>query len=336
MDVPWRGAKNEQAVRREAHKWSMRMHGDDAGVHREAFERWRAADPLHAEIYARLEQHWNTAGLLAQTPMARSRSPLERRTRFRPHMRYAIAATILILGVTAMLAWGRPYWADRKSQSEAAQMASRIGEIRNIRLADGSTVTLDTDSAIRLAFTPSERRLFLVRGRARFDVAHNSGRPFIVAAGSGSVVARGTLFDVSIIDGRVRVALLRGSVDVRHQSDATHAPTANVARLAPGQATVFTARTPLAPPRAAPRDQLDWTSGMLSFEAVRISDAISEANRYSTAKIRVADPAINELRITGAYRAGDTRDLARSLAASFDLRVTNSPSGDIIIERSAS
>lgn len=333
MSAPGGGTRREQAVRREAHVWSARMHGDDAEAHRAAFERWRAADPLHAEIYARLEQQWSAAGLLAGTRTARSRKPLARHSRFQPQMRYAMAAA-LVLGLTAVLILIQPRWFGRDYAAEAAQLASGIGEIRTVPLADGSTMTLDTDSAVRLAFTRGERRLILLRGRARFDVAHDPARPFIVLAGSGAVIARGTLFDVSFLGGQVRVALLRGSVDVR-QDSAGGPPSGTIARLTPGQATAFAARTPLAPPRPAPRDELDWPSGMLSFEADRLGAAIAEANRYSTAKIRAADPAIGDLRVTGAYRAGDTTGLARSLATSFDLQMTTDARGDIILSPAA-
>ena len=74
---------------------------------------------------------------------------------------------------------------------------------------------------------------------------------------------------------------------------------------------------------------------MLSFDAIPLSDAIATANRYSSAKIRTVDPAIDDLQVTGAYRAGDTQGLARSLAASFDLRLTIHADGDIVLDRSA-
>lgn len=72
---------------------------------------------------------------------------------------------------------------------------------------------------------------------------------------------------------------------------------------------------------------------MLSFEAARLEDAIVEANRYNVVKLRVADPAIADLRITGAYRASDTAGFARALAASFGLGVTTDAHGDIVLDR---
>ena len=67
------GRRSDEAVRREAHDWSMRMHGDDADLHRAAFERWRAADPRHAETYARLVRQWASAAF-----RVRSVSPARR------------------------------------------------------------------------------------------------------------------------------------------------------------------------------------------------------------------------------------------------------------------
>jgi transmembrane sensor len=311
------------------------MHGDEAEAHREAFEAWCAADPRHGAIYAELEGQWDDAGLLAEIrdrlapPLPDPSAPIVTRTRF-------VAATVVVLGLAVTLMFSQPAWLGGEDQRPPAQIAAQLGEIRSVKLADGSRVTLDTESAVRLAFTSNERRLFLLRGRARFEVAHRRDRPFVVVAGSGSVVARGTVFDVSVIEGRVHVALLRGSVDVRREAEPNGAPPGQaVVHLSPGETTAFSSRRPLAPPEPATQNEFDWPSGMMSFDDVRLGEAIAEANRYSATKIRVADPAIEHLEVTGAYRAGDTQGLARSLAASFDLHIATDARGDMVLERSA-
>lgn len=330
------GRKSDEAVRREAHRWSMRMHGDDAAKHHDAFERWRAADPRHSVAYVRLEQQWNQAALLAQTRVGRARTlphlepmPVTRR------ISYAAAFAVLVLAIGLGLWMQAPDVLGNHPQA-ATELATRIGEIRTLDLPDGSRVTLDTDSAVRLAFSPEARRVALVRGRARFDVAHNADRPFIVHAGTGTVVARGTVFDVSLLDGRVGVTLLRGIVDVRETGrDERHAPRHSVVRLHPGQHTEFTATEPPAPPQAAPPAEGGWVSGMLSFDADRLGDALAQANRYSAAKISVADPTLEDLKITGAYHVRDAAAFAEALAVSLHLKASVQPNGDIILSRPA-
>ncbi len=322
----------DEAVRREAHDWSMRMHGDDAETHRAAFERWRAADPRHAETYARLARQWTSAALLAQSPIGQTRAlPATRSRRWAAPMGYALAVAVIVLAIGLWFGVPGP-WAGR--DPAVPQLASRVGEIRTLELADGSVVTLDTDSTVQVEFSPTQRRVVLTRGRARFNVAHDAARPFIVVAGSGAVVAHGTIFDVSLVGGQVRVTLLRGVVDVRNNDgeDRLHAA-APAVRLHAGERTQFAANEPPALPRIAAPAESVWVSGMLSFDADSLGDAIAQANRYSEAQIRIADPSLDALKVTGAYRIGDADGLARALAASLNLEAVAQPNGDVVLAR---
>jgi transmembrane sensor len=326
--------KSDEAIRREAHRWSARMRGEDAAEDRAAFERWRAADPRHGAAYARLEAQWDQAGRLAQTAVGRARAlPQRRAIAWGSPAGYAVAMAVVLLAVGLGL-WLRAPGIVSGKPAAGTEVASRVGEIRTLRLSDGSSVTLDTDSALRVAYTSAARKVILARGRARFDVAHDPDRPFVVVAGSGTVTARGTLFDVSLIGGHVGVTLLRGVVDVS-RTDKGRRTNAAVVRLQPGQHTDYATSEPPALPRVVASTESSWVSGFLAFDAERLGDALAQANRYSTAKIRVADPALDELEITGAYRVGNAAAFARTLASSLKLQIATEPDGTIVLSRPA-
>lgn len=328
------GRKSDEAVRREARRWSVRMHGDHAGAYQEEFDRWRAADPRHQAAYARLERQWSHAGLLAQTRIGQARAlPAARPNWAGAPLGLAVAAMALIVLAVGLGSWTYAPGLFGGSSVANSEIASRVGEIRTLKLPDGSRVTLDTDSRVRLAFSPAVRKIALVRGRARFEVAHDRDRPFVVYAGAGTVTARGTIFDVSLLGGRVGVTLLRGVVDVREAGNAARGHQRPAVRLSPGQYTDFSPSEPPAPPQVAPRAENSWVSGMLSFDADRLGDALAQANRYSSAKISVADPALNDLRITGAYHVRKAAAFAHALAVSLDLKVANHSDGNIVLSR---
>lgn len=330
MTMSRRDARSDDAVRREAADWVALIHDPDAAVDRAAFERWRAADPRNAQGYARAERGWDSAALLVQTSFGRARGlPARRRWFERPQMRYAFAAAAILVVAILGLSFGDIRSFGPGLSTEDAAIASSVGQIRKVALADGSTVILDTDSVLRVAFSGGERRLYLSRGRARFDVAHDAARPFVVMAGTGSIIARGTIFDVAIADDRVKVVLLRGIVEVRGgRIHAASQPAA--ARLQPGQQISFAAAEPLVSPQSASVIDIGWTSGMLSFDVTRLADAVVQANRYSTTKISLSDSALDDLRITGAYHAGDVTGLAESIADTLGLRATRSARGVVI------
>lgn len=333
--MPGSGAspRSTKALEQEAADWFGKMHGPDADRVRLEFERWRASDPARRAAYAELEQLWQASAGLANTPIGRARNlPVRRPSIFAmpgPRIAFASLALVVAIGCGAFFLWPRGTGPAPVVAQTPPPVATGIGEIRTIRLADGSTVTLDTDSAIEVALSNSARVIRLTRGRARFDVAHDPARPFMVEAAGKTVIARGTLFDVVLGREGVRVTLLRGSVDVRGAPPAAGRP-APVARLVPGQ--TFSA-APKGEPRvmAAPKGSEQWVSGMLSFDGAPLSTVIEEANRYSPHKLRLATPDLASLRVTGVFNALPTDALAAALAAAFNLRVERAANGDFVL-----
>lgn len=311
--------------------WFARMRGPDAERHRPAFEQWLAADPAHRQAYDRIALRWDQAGLVGHTPSGQAREGLSqapRRAAFPAHY-YALAASVVVviaIGALLLLSPGRDA-GSRAPLIAATGLTSPVGTIRRVTLADGSVVTLDTGTRLEVAFTSAERRLRLVTGRARFEVAHDAARRFVVAAGEGEVVATGTIFDVSLVGAHPRVQLIEGSVEVRGRPATPGAAGPPVARLSPGQALAL--GKPETAPSTAPAAEAQWVSGMLSFDETPLDDAIAEANRYSNRQIRLGDDALARLKVTGAFRAGDQESIARAIAAGFGLRVERMRDGNL-------
>lgn len=325
-----RGPSSE--IDEEAAAWFARMRGPDRAAFQDAFDEWRTASAAHGEAYARAERLWRVSADLATTRMGRARSLPERRVPpwQLPGARPAFAALAVLLIALAGLWWLRPQTREPASAvAAAAPIATPIGEIRSVRLADGSTVTLDTDSAIQVSFTDGARLVRLTRGRARFDVAHDAARPFRVEAAGRTVTALGTLFDVGFGPEGVKVTLFRGSVDVRGL--VRPGGVAAVTRLSPGQCLTDLAGRPGV--AKASRGAGNWVSGMLDFDGVRLVEVLEQTNRYSPRKIRLGDPSLNSLRVTGAFRPLPLEELAAALATAFSLDVRRGPGGDLVLAR---
>jgi transmembrane sensor len=82
----------------------------------------------------------------------------------------------------------------------APDYATKVGEQRQVRLADGSLAALNTDSQLDVAYSTGRRDLTLRQGEAWFQVAHNAARPFEVHVGPVHVRATGTAFSVRRAD----------------------------------------------------------------------------------------------------------------------------------------
>jgi transmembrane sensor len=173
----------------------------------------------------------------------------------------------------------------------------------------------------------------LQRGRARFKVRGEPGRPFVVATTGGEVIARGTSFDVDVRDGNATVVLIEGRVEVQSQTQA--APDGTRRALRPGDRVTMTSQGRLESIGAVAIEQLRWPTGMMVFQDTPLSDAARQANRYSRTRIVLGDAAVARLRVTGTFQAGDTLGLARSLAAAFSLTLDVLPSGEIVLRASS-
>jgi transmembrane sensor len=204
-----------------------------------------------------------------------------------------------------------------------------VGGIASVPMADGSKVTLNTDSQIRIALTDTERRVELGHGEAFFEVSKDPVRPFIVHAGGKRVVAVGTKFSVRRDGNDIEVVVTEGKVRVegRAAGQGIRADGSADVFLTPGsiaradEAGVLIQRKTL--PEA--EEQLSWRTGVLMFRDQSLGDAVAEFNRYNVRKIVIRDPAVAALKIEGNFRATNVDAFVRLLESGFPVRAQVEP-----------
>lgn len=324
---------SRRADARGAAEWFAVMRGPGADGERAAFEAWRAI-PANADAYARLEDTWNESLFLANGPAGRGRDLSQARRKGPPAAVLAAGVALLTL-LSAGLVAGQMGWLGSRSVQRPPAVRIAAGEIsagdavRAVRLSDGSRVTLDRGAAVVDRSAPDERRFVLLRGRARFDVAHDAARPFLVDAGEGRVVAHGTVFDVGIEDGAVRVILLKGSVEVLGRTAAANRRASRF--LAPGEQLVV-ARGEVGATSRASATLLSWPDPMIGFDDIPLAEAVAAFNRTGgPTAVRLADGAPGSLRVSGAFRRDDPRGFAEALAASFAMQVDTAADGSLVL-----
>jgi transmembrane sensor len=227
--------------------------------------------------------------------------------------RIAAGVVVFVLGAAAYRFMFSP-----PTSVDANLFATALGERRIIRLADNSAVTLNTDSELHVSFTGLERRVELRRGQALFDVARDSGRPFVVFAGEGVVRALGTQFDVRRREQDIVVTLIEGRVRV----ETADADVRTAAELAPGERVQVSAK---GVSRIRPVDTSKssaWTDGHLIFENEPLESAADEVNRYSRVRVRLGDPRLRGIRVSGVFRTGSSAGFVEALEASYPVRAT--------------
>lgn len=323
----WPFVSRRERLRREAADWVARLNGPYDEKDRAEFERWYNSDPDHAAAYDRVAALFDAAGRARRPNVAAAEFSAEAsRSRSRP-IRYALAAAVAGAALLAfVLLSARTVSPIADGRQQFAAFSAPAAESRRIVLLDRSEVLLSPGSRLDVAIGRSERRLRLVHGEGRFTVAHEA-RPFIVAADGTEVVARGTRFVVRVADGGTTVSLIEGRVDVSHSTSPDGER--RVTRLEPGQRLVVQKAAPAARSRVAPapaelrpRPRRD---AMLQFDDTPLGQAVEQVNRHGRPRVRLADPGIADLRVSGAFRAGDMAGFAESVAAAFDLELERGP-----------
>ncbi len=320
---------------RGAAEWFARMRGPEADGERAAFEAWRA-DPANAEAYARLEALWDESRFLANSETGRCRDLARARRKLPPAALLAAGIALLTLmsaGFTAnRLGWFVPAATEPATRIAARDIAAGDA-VRTVRLADGSRVTLDRGSVLRDLVTPGERHYRLLRGRARFDVAHDPARPFLVDAGAGRVVAHGTVFDVRLEGADARVVLLQGSVEVSGRRAGKAVPGASHFLVAGEQLVVRGGA--VGKPSRAGAPALAWADPMIVFDDVPLAEAVTRFNAGGGRAVRFEGQGTTGQRVSGAFRRDDPEGFAAALAASFALEAAKAPDGSILLRPSA-
>jgi transmembrane sensor len=313
--------------------WFARLLSPDCSERdRENFEQWCAASDRHADAFAAVAQCHEDAGALREDELMRAAVRAARHATHDSDGRSAISrwarfatAAVLLLAIA-----GGAFWFVRDTRVTSMRYATLVGEQRSVDLADGTRVQLDTDTSFTARFGSKARELVLDRGRIQVDVAKDAERAFSVLSGRGLVRDIGTQFQVARYGEDVTVTLLAGVVSVELAGQAASRASASV--LSPGQQLHVGSQGELGPVTSVDLALVSgWTGGTLTFKDRELGDLLEEMNRYSPTKIRVADPALARIRVSGVFRAGDQSSLLQALQTGWSMRSTRVAPGEVVL-----
>lgn len=332
-------SNRREATAAEAADWYARLRAADVSeLDAARFRAWIAGDSARRREFEAIDELWDDLKAIERAPevlreraaIAARRAQSARRTSGRRRI-FAWAAAAV-----AVLVLGTALWIQHRSVNS---YVTDIGEQRTVPLPDGSVVTLNTATEIRLHFSPERRAVELVSGQANFEVAKNPARPFIVTAGDRAVRAVGTQFDVYKSGEKVTVTLIEGKVavvpaDSRLLSAGSATATLEEIVLTAGEQLSYRGKA-----SASERKPVDvarveaWRTRKLDFSDTPLEDAIAEANRYSATQIVLDAPELKNARISGRFDAGRNDLLVEGLQGYFHFHVEREADHRIVLTR---
>jgi len=307
-----------KAITDQAARWMAESFDGKLAAERQAeLDRWLAADLRHAQAYDEMQAVWTQMGAIPNAGAVRVATPLPaevHKVGYKVHRRRhwavpAIAASVVLVTIGAVQDWPTQFRAD--------EMTS-IGERRSVHLPDGSRVQLDTQSAIAVDYTSTQRGVRLLKGGAIFSVAPDRRRPFTVEAAGGETTALGTRFLVRLEEDRTRVVVTEHKVRVAYA--AAQAQQASTAIVSEGQGLIYGPHSRQLSASAIDTDDVtSWADGVLVFKDRPLSEVAAAIGRYHRGYVQVIGEA-RSMRVSGVFRIDDPGASFAQLERSLGLR----------------
>jgi transmembrane sensor len=339
-----------RTVAEQAAWWFVTLRGESCtAAEQRAFAEWIARSPERVAAYLRVVRSMDAlsngnirwpqqpvdslikAAIANRTDVARLHSEPEcadlARDRGQPRSRRvwllpaAAVATLLIIAM--------PLWFATHVKTE---YETTLGELHSVVLQDGSVVTLNTSSSMQVDLRKDRRTVRLNKGEALFQVARDAARPFDVVAGTTTIRAVGTQFNVDRRPSRITVSVVEGRVKVSTRAVARSQVSSSDMLLAANERLVILGDTLGKPgPIGNVPSVTAWTKRQLIFEQRPLAEVAEEFNRYNRHRIRISGAELRKQVVTGVFQANDSSSFLAFLAGIPGVRIERSADGDFIV-----
>lgn len=297
-----------QALREAARRFAFLCSGEAGERDWAALHAWRQERPEHERAWQRIEAMRST---LREVP-ANVASPVLRTTR---RQRRAVLKSIV--GLTGGAAIGYTAWAALPWARWGAAYRTAAGEQKDVRLVDGSVVSMNTDSAMDVGHDGGNGiRVQLFAGEILVTMPPSqphpaAARPLTVCTVDGEASGLGARFTVRKRDDDTGVAVYGGEVSIRPLQDRPLAVPA-------GMQVAFDARA-AASYGPVDEDALAWRRGSLVVHDWPLAKVVAEIGRYRAGVVGCS-AAVADLRVTGAFPTRDTDRAIAALTKAFPVR----------------
>ncbi|MGE7992058.1 FecR domain-containing protein [Pseudomonas sp. NPDC089554] len=289
--------------------WKLCLEGGDGSPdERNEFKRWHEACEEHARAWFQLgmlDQRVGAAAGPARHALLQSRAGLRQRI---GKIGGGLAGMLLLGGLLAGV--GAPslspdYW--------LADQRTATGELRTLRLEDGTLLSLNTHTAVDIDFKGEQRVIVLRQGEISVETGHGDPRPLWVRTDDGRLRPLGTRFLVKRESAGTRLEVLQAQVAAKPRDSG------NEEVVREGQQVLMSANG-LGTLSQVSVGADAWTRGMLVVDNVRLADLVAELGRYRNGHLGVADSVAN-LRVTGSFPLTDIDLALASLQPALPVKI---------------
>lgn len=313
-------------LQREALQWIVRLtSGTATTTDAEALRRWRAQSEAHEAAFAEAARLRRTlqraaAEFAAEYPSSTGGARFPEQRRLMTGRRALLGGAIAASGVAAAYLALRPPLGLWPSFAElTADYRTATGEQRQVTLADGVSLAMNTQTSVAIA---SPREIRLIAGEAEISIGQLPSQPVAVVAAGGRTIAGDATFNVRRYGSLVAVTCLEGGVEVRHRRRSADLRASQQVSYGDGNLGEVVAVDPVL--------VTAWRQGLLIFHNERLSQVIDEVNRYRPGRIILANGELGRRLVNGVFhldRIDGVIDQIRKLGAT----VVSLPGGVVLV-----
>ncbi|QLF94001.1 FecR domain-containing protein [Pseudomonas sp. ABC1] len=293
---------------KDAARWHVQLSAGDGGEQlQDAWKEWLASDREHCWAWERVSTLQGRLGDF----QGRGELALDVLGRSGHGNRRTLLKGLVIGGGLGLFGWSG--YRIAPGQGWLADLRTATGEIRHLQLADGSQLTLDTDSAVDIRFDEQQRLLHLWRGRLLLQSADDAARrPLLVQTAQGRVQALGTRFSVMQRPGLSEVDVYQHAVRLLPEAGLP-------LKLEQGQRGLFDTHQAHQAQAAEPWSG-HWSQGQLIVEDWPMGRLLDELARYRPGLLQ-HEPRLDSLRVSGTFPLTDSDAALAALEKSFPLHL---------------
>ena len=343
-------SSSQHEITEQAVAWFLKIQN---GLSQAGFREWRkwlAEDDSHAVAFDGINEFWRGADeidglpwpddeeLASDTYDGNARLSVPETTDVpvrqywnRSRLWLSVAASVTTISLVVL-------FVSQGIKPETGSFQTATGEHQTIPLEDGSSITLGAASDIEFRYTSKVRQVDLRSGEAYFKVAKDSDRPFIVSAGTRTVRAIGTEFDINIGVRDIKVSVTQGLVRIEGppvSEDAAEAGVREISNLSTGEVLDFNADGGLGIiSEVDPMLTTSWMEGRLAYVGTSLESVIADVNRYSQMELIISDQSTKQLAFTGTIFSDDIDNWLAGLESVFPLRLVPIEDHDILLIQS--
>jgi len=331
---------SKQTIQEHASLWISRMDRGLTTDEQKSLSIWLNESDAHKDALFNLAKLWDDLSVLNELS---DLFPLETKTkpkRFVPIAMAASFAAIMLSSASLMFTdISLPFINSASKIAQVKHYQTKIGEQVSFSLPDGTSIRLNTNSQVKVAFTDNHRQISLLKGEARFDVAKDKNRPFTVSVEDKSFTALGTIFNVQkngiddlelvVTEGKVLISDTN-TITQRLDNIVSSFKTLEHNKLSgsvvnSGEKSLVTQNTKISKISLDQiQKELSWQQGMLIFDATPLNTALDEISRYNDIQFEIIDTGLSELKVSGYFKSGDIDSLLQSLSDNFDIHFQKS------------